>query len=56
MDIKKAGTYDAAYSVEDIAGNKAEKTVKVTVEKSSWIKNVVDKVIDGINDFFDWLF
>lgn len=56
VNIKKASTYDAAYSVEDTAGNKTEKTIKITVEKSSCIKNVLDKVIDGIYGFFDWLF
>ena len=63
VNTKRRGTYEVTYSVQDKAGNASEKTIQVTVERESlWdqfvdgVKDIANKVADGIKDFIDWLF
>ena len=64
VNTEKPGDYEVTYAVEDKAGNRVEKTVRVTVEErenngnhtGNIIKKIIRKVVKVIEDVFDWFF
>ena len=57
VNTKKYGTYHVTYQASDKAGNVAEKTITVEVEKKgSLIKKVVKQVVNVVKKLFGWLF